>query len=93
MTDSVQGAFESRGNVEYGAIGKENDSVVFRRSIFAISEIKKGEIFSEKNIRIIRPGHGIKPKYYEDLIGKASVSDYAKGSPIAQQEISDPKTL
>ena len=92
MVDSVQGAFESRGNVEYGAIGKEKDSVVFRRSIFAISEIKKGEIFSEKNIRIIRPGHGIKPKYYEDLIGKASEADYTMGSPIAMQEIACAKT-
>ena len=87
MVDSVQGAFESRGNVEYGAIGKEKDSVVFRRSIFAVDDIKKGEVFSEGNIRTIRPGHGIKPKYYDDLIGKASKSDYAKGSPITEKEI------
>ena len=50
----------------------ENQSLKFRRSIYAISDIKKGEKFTKKNIRVIRPGFGIQPVYFEKLINKKS---------------------
>ena len=50
----------------------ENQSLQFRRSIYAISDIKKGEKFTRKNIRIIRPGFGVQPVYFEKLINKKS---------------------
>jgi sialic acid synthase SpsE len=50
----------------------ENKSLQFRRSIYAISDIKKGEKFTKKNIKIIRPGFGIQPIYFEKLIDKKS---------------------
>jgi pseudaminic acid synthase len=50
----------------------ENQNLQFRRSIYAVSDIKKGEKFNKKNIRIIRPGFGIKPVYFEKLINKKS---------------------
>ena len=53
----------------------ENRSLQFRRSIYAVSEIKKGEKFTKKNIRVIRPGFGIQPIYFEKLINKKSPFD------------------
>jgi pseudaminic acid synthase len=53
----------------------ENRSLQFRRSIYAVSDIKKGEKFTKKNIRVIRPGFGIQPIYFEKLINKKSPFD------------------
>jgi len=60
----------------------ENQSLQFRRSIYAISDIKKGEKFTKKNIRVIRPGFGIQPVYFEKLINKRSPSDIKRETPI-----------
>ena len=53
----------------------ENHSLQFRRSIYAVSNIKKGEKFTKKNIRVIRPGFGVQPVYFEKLINKRSPFD------------------
>lgn len=58
------------GKISYGAAKQEESSVVFRRSLFAVKDIKAGEEFNEENIRSIRPGYGLKPKYYKEIIGK-----------------------
>jgi sialic acid synthase SpsE len=60
----------------------ENQSLQFRRSIYAISDIKKGEKFSKKNIKIIRPGFGIQPVYFEKLINKKSPSNIKRETPL-----------
>ena len=60
----------------------ELQSLKFRRSIYAISDIKKGEKFTKKNIRIIRPGFGIQPFYFEKLINKKSPSDIKCETPL-----------
>jgi len=60
----------------------ENRSLQFRRSIYAVSNIKKGEKFTKKNIRVIRPGFGIQPVYFEKLINKKSPSDIKCETPL-----------
>ena len=60
----------------------ENQSLKFRRSIYAVSDIKKGEKFTKKNIRVIRPGLGIQPVYFERLINKKSPLDIKSETPI-----------
>ena len=60
----------------------ENASKIFRRSIFAVKDISKGERFSIKNIRRIRPNKGIEPKYYSKLLGKISPQNIKKENPI-----------
>ena len=60
----------------------EKDSLIFRRSIFAVKKISKGEKFSIENIKKIRPGYGISPSNYEKLIGKKSKRNYNAGDPI-----------
>ena len=60
----------------------ENQSLQFRRSIYATSDIKKGEKFTKKNIRVIRPGFGIQPAYFEKLINKISPLSIKSQNPL-----------
>jgi len=60
----------------------ENHSLQFRRSIYAVCDIKKGEKFNKSNIRVIRPGFGIAPLYFEKLINKKSTINIKRGTPI-----------
>jgi len=60
----------------------ENHSLKFRRSVYAVADIKIGEKFTKKNIRVIRPGFGIKPFYYEKLINKTSPFDIKRETPL-----------
>ena len=82
--------FKEDINLAYNLLGKkyfyrnksENKSKIFRRSIFATENIKKGEKFNNQNIRRIRPGYGLEPKYYEKLIGRKSPITLDKGQPL-----------
>ncbi|MBE5912914.1 MAG: pseudaminic acid synthase [Pseudobutyrivibrio ruminis] len=65
----------------------EKSSTVFRRSIFAIKDIKSGEAFTSENTRVIRPGNGLKPKYYSDIQGKKAAVDISRGTPIDWESI------
>ena len=60
----------------------ENKSKIFRRSIFATKNIKKGEKFSKDNIRVIRPGYGLAPKYYNKILNKKSSINILKDEPL-----------
>lgn len=65
----------------------EKASIAFRRSIFAVKDIKAGERFTEENIRVIRPGNGMKPKYYADILDNHAVTDIKRGQPIREELI------
>ena len=82
--------FKEDIDLAYSLLGKEyfyrnkseTKSKIFRRSVFATENIKKGERFSNQNIRRIRPGYGLEPKYYEKIIGKKSPTALNKGEPL-----------
>ena len=61
---------------------EENKNLIFRRSIYAVQNIKKGEVFSEKNIKIIRPALGLEPRFYERLIDKKAPAYIKNGTPL-----------
>jgi len=75
-------AFLAMGKVQYGVQKIEEKSMFFKRSIYVSEDIKAGELFTEKNIRVIRPGDGLAPKYYSQIIGKKASKDYKKGTPL-----------
>lgn len=75
-------AWLSVGVVQYGIQDTEQKSLNFKRSIYVVEDIKEGELFSEKNVRIIRPGDGLQPKYINNILGKASKKNYSKGTPF-----------
>lgn len=77
-------AKNSIGKIHIGPVGKEKKSRLRRRSIYCVEDIKKGEKFSKKNIRRIRPGYGLAPKYFDELIGKKARKNIKKGHPITK---------
>ena len=82
LVGNIRIAEKALGNIHYGLTAKEKKSSVFRRSLFAVKDVKAGEIFTEENIRSIRPGYGLKPKYLQEIIGKKAKKNIKKGSPL-----------
>jgi len=83
LVEETQNAWQSIGKINYGITDKEKASIRFRRSIYAAKDIDCGEKFTKNNIQIIRPGYGLKPKYYEILLSKKALKDIKKGTPIS----------
>jgi pseudaminic acid synthase len=75
-------AWQSLGHVQYGVQETEKKSLLFKRSIYVVKDIKVGEVFTPENIRVIRPGNGMHPKYYEGLLGTVARADYEYGKPL-----------
>jgi pseudaminic acid synthase len=75
-------AFLALGKVQYGVQKIEEKSKFFKRSIYVSKDIKAGEKFSEFNLKIIRPGDGLAPKFWDDIIGKTSNYDLKAGMPL-----------
>ena len=83
MVKSVREAQLAIGIPSYKSDKRESQNIIFRRSLFAVENIKKGEKFTEKNTRSIRPGYGLAPKYYDKVIGKTAKSDIERGTPLS----------
>lgn len=82
MVDDIRTAEKAIGIVSYDVTEKEQESRVFRKSVFAVKDIKKGDVFTADNIRIIRPGFGLRPKCYKDVINKYASQDIERGTPM-----------
>ncbi len=78
----IRDTFLIMGKKYFFRNASENQSVIYRRSIYAVSDIKKGEKLNKKNIRIIRPGFGIQPVYFEKLINKKSPFNIKRETPL-----------
>lgn len=89
MVREIRLVEKAKGSVYYGPSEQEKGSIIFRKSIFVVRDIKKGEIFTEDNIRVIRPGYGMKPKYWSDIVGKAAICDLKRGTPLLQEMIGE----
>ena len=75
-------AWQSLGKIQYGVQESEKKSLLFKRSIYVVKDIQVGEKFTEENIRVIRPGDGMAPKYYEGLLGELATKIFIKGFPF-----------
>jgi pseudaminic acid synthase len=82
LVEETHRAFLSLGTVQYGIQKAEEKSMSFKRSVYIISDMKKGEKFTKENIKIIRPGLGLEPKYYESIIGRMVNGDVKRGTPL-----------
>jgi pseudaminic acid synthase len=87
MVADIRQAEKAIGTVKYGSTNQEKANVIFRRSIFCVKDIKKGERITEENIRIIRPGYGAAPKYYYEMIGQVALMDISFGTPMQNSMI------
>ncbi len=79
MVQAVRDTEKLLGTVDYSLSEKKKRSREFARSLYVAKDIKKGELFTEENIRSVRPGYGLHPKYLNEIIGKVAQRDYAFG--------------
>ncbi len=82
LTRESKQAWDALGKIYYGPTEKEKKSIIFRRSLYAVEHIRKGDTITETNIRAIRPGLGLPPKYYDYLIGKKANCNIKRGTPL-----------
>lgn len=73
-------AWQSLGHVAYGTVEAEKKSLIFRRSIYVAQDIRAGELLTRENLRCVRPGMGLPPRYYEELLGRRVNRDVSKGT-------------
>lgn len=84
MVRDVRQAERAIGQVAYGPTEQEEGNLaVARRSIFCSADIRKGERFTPDNVRVVRPGYGLEPKFYDRLLGSVALRDISFGTPIA----------
>ena len=82
LVEESKKAFLALGQPQLTVQKAEEKSLLFKRSVYVSAEIKAGEIFTAENIKVIRPGLGLHPRYYEQLIGKKANQDYQPGTPL-----------
>jgi len=82
MVDSIRNVEKALGTVSYDLSDKMKANREFSRSLFVVTDMKKGDIISEDNVRSIRPGFGLHPKYLKEILGKKVNKDLKKGIPF-----------
>jgi N-acetylneuraminate synthase len=82
MVKEVERAWRAIGRVNYNIDTKEKKSAIYKRSLYIVKDMKQGDKFTQENMRSIRPGLGLNPKYYETIIGKYAKTDILRGTPL-----------
>ncbi|MFZ4632237.1 MAG: pseudaminic acid synthase [Patescibacteria group bacterium] len=84
LVEELERAYLSLGKVNYDILPAEENSRIFKRSIYASEDIKIGDKFTCDNMKIVRPSFGLEPKYFESQLGKISNKYFKKGEPITE---------
>lgn len=82
LVEECRAAYEALGEIGYMVQEQEKKSLAFRRSLYVAEDMKAGEVFTEKNLRRIRPGLGLAPKYYDIILGRRVNKDVERGTPV-----------
>lgn len=80
-------AWESRGKVTFGPTKRERESIIFRRSIFFVRDLAAGSIISDQDVKVLRPGIGLAPKFWNEVVGKKVTHDVSRGQPVLATQI------
>lgn len=83
MVEAVRDAEKALGKVDYSMTDKKRNSRLFGRSLFVVKDVKVGEIFTEENVRSIRPSNGLAPKCLKEIVGKVAKMDIRRGTPVS----------
>lgn len=83
MVEAVRATEKALGKVNYAPTVQEQASQVFRRSLFVVADVAEGEAFTSKNVRSIRPGHGLPPKMLEQIVGRKATCEIKAGTPLS----------
>ena len=88
MVEAIRTSEKALGTVNYGTSSEESRSLMFRRSLFVVQDMKAGETFSEENVRSIRPGYGLPPKFLKEVLKRRAAQDIRTGTPLGWSLIS-----
>jgi sialic acid synthase SpsE len=80
---------QALGQISFNFEGEQSKSLAYRRSLFVVEDIEKGEAFSEMNTRSIRPGYVLHTRYLEIVLGKKATQDIKKGTPLSWNMVMD----
>ena len=80
MVENIKNVEKALGKITYELTDKQKNSKGRARSLYVVSDVKKGEIFSKENVKSIRPGYGLHTKYWNDILGKKAKCDLQKGT-------------
>jgi N-acetylneuraminate synthase len=83
LVQEIEQAWQALGTVSYGATAAEKKSMVFRRSLYVVTDMRSGEVLTKDNVRAIRPGLGLPTKYKDVLMGRAINKDIQRGTPVS----------
>jgi pseudaminic acid synthase len=87
LVQETRQAFQALGTVSYGPSEKETASLQFRRSLYVARDMKKGDLFTRENLRAVRPGLGLPPKFFDLFLGKKAARDIDRGTPVNWEHI------
>ena len=83
LVEETERAWQAVGSVRYGPTEKERPSLKFRRSLYVGEDMQAGDTFTPENLRVVRPGYGLPPKLYDELIGRTVARDVSRGTPVS----------
>ena len=87
LTKDCKDAWRALGHVHYDTLGSERGSKTFRRSLYVVADVKKGERLTKDNVRSIRPGLGLPPVRLWDVLGKPASRDLMRGEPLSDEMV------
>ncbi|HEX3971063.1 MAG TPA: N-acetylneuraminate synthase family protein, partial [Stellaceae bacterium] len=83
LVTETERAHRGLGKITYGPTSAEKDSIKFRRSLYIVADMKAGDALTKENLRRIRPGLGLPPIHYEEVLGRKVKRDISKGTPLS----------
>lgn len=88
LCQGAKTAWQALGHVDYGRKSSEQGNTQFRRSLYFVKDLKAGDVIDESSIRSVRPGYGLPPKFYDELLGKKVTQDVSVNTPVKLEIIS-----
>jgi pseudaminic acid synthase len=83
LVEETKRAWQALGEIRYGPTHAEEEARLRRRSLYIAEDMKTGDVLTPTNMRRVRPGHGLEPKYFNQLLGKRVLRDIKKGTPVS----------
>ena len=87
MVEQVREVEKAMGSVQYGVSRQEESNACFRRSLFVVEDIAAGEVLTPEKIRSIRSAYGLKPKHYQEVLGRTAKRALRRGTPLSFDDI------
>jgi len=92
LVDAVRMTEKALGQVHYGPTPQEIKTLAYRRSLFVVQDVKKGQLFTAENVRSIRPADGLHPRHLDDVIGRHATGDIERGTPLTWELVDSAKS-